>query len=120
MEKGLQETFIWRTLIHLLQGLKTLHENRIVHRDLKAANIFYAKGIAKIGDLNVSSVSDTAFYSTKTGTPYYTAPEIWKGEKYTNNCDIWSLGCIIYEMCALIPPFKAENFPELFVSVSRG
>ncbi len=63
---------------------------------MKAANIFYNKKVAKIGDFNVSSVSQNSFYSTKTGTPYYTAPEIWKGEKYTTNCDIWSLGCICY------------------------
>ncbi len=74
MERGLHENFIWRTVIHLLQGLKTLHENKIVHRDLKSANIFYSKGIAKLGDLNVSTVSDASYYSTKTGTPYYTAP----------------------------------------------
>lgn len=74
MEKGLPENFIWRTIIHLLQGLKTLHENKIVHRDIKSANIFYCKTVAKIGDLNVSSVSDSSFYTTKTGTPYYTAP----------------------------------------------
>lgn len=120
MERGLHENFIWRTIIHLLQGLKTLHDNKIVHRDLKSANIFYSKGIAKLGDFNVSSVSDSSYYSTKTGTPYYTAPEIWKGEKYTTNCDIWSLGCILYEMCALLPPFRGNNFPELFVAVSKG
>lgn len=107
MSKGLPEYFIWRAILHILQGLNILHTNKIVHRDIKPANIFYSKGIAKIGDLNVSAVSDSSLYSTKTGTPYYTAPEIWKGQSYTNNCDIWSLGCIIYEMCALLPPFKA-------------
>lgn len=74
MQKGLPQAFIWRTIIHLLQGLKTLHENNIVHRDIKAANIFYNKNVAKIGDLNVSTVSSLSFYETKTGTPYYTAP----------------------------------------------
>lgn len=59
MEKGLAENFIWRTIIHILQGLKTLHDNKIVHRDIKPANVFYSKGIAKIGDLNVSSASDS-------------------------------------------------------------
>ena len=73
-----------------------------------------------MGDLNVSCVSDANFYKTKTGTPYYTAPEIWKGEHYTNNCDIWSLGCIIYEMCSLRPPFLANNFPDLFLKIAKG
>lgn len=58
----------------MLQGLKTLHENKIAHRDIKPANIFFGKGTAKLGDLNVSSFSTNCFYSTKTGTPYYTSP----------------------------------------------
>ena len=77
-----------------------MHSNKIAHRDLKSANIFFTNRIAKIGDLNVSNVSETSMYKTKTGTPYYTAPEIWKGEEYSNKCDIWSLGCIVYEMCS--------------------
>ena len=47
--------------------------------------------------------------STQTGTPYYCAPEIWKNETYDLKSDIWSLGCVIYEMCALMPPFQATT-----------
>ena len=79
MKKGLPEEFIWRTIIHVLQALRTMHSNKIAHRDLKSANIFFSQGVAKLGDLNVSTVSENSLYQTKTGTPYYTAPEIWKG-----------------------------------------
>lgn len=120
MQRGLDEAFIWRTIIQVLQGLQFLHKNKIVHRDIKAANIFFVKGVAKLGDLNVSCASDSSFYSSKRGTPYYTAPEIWNGHKYTSNCDIWSLGCLAYEMCALLPPFRADSLPELFAIVCRG
>lgn len=118
---GIDEGIVWKTVINILNGLKILHSNGIAHRDLKSENIFYHQGEAKIGDLNVSSISSSnAYYKTKTGTPYYTAPEIWKGDIYTSNCDIWSLGCIAYEMCALEPPFKAHSFPELYIKILRG
>jgi NIMA (never in mitosis gene a)-related kinase len=57
---------------------------------------------------------------TQTGTPYYTSPEVWKGEAYNNKCDVWSLGCVIYEMMALNPPFMALNIEELYKKVYKG
>ena len=62
MQRGLPEGFIWKTIGHILQGVKVLHENNIVHRDIKPANIFFNKGIAKLGDLNVSCASESSFY----------------------------------------------------------
>jgi NIMA (never in mitosis gene a)-related kinase 1/4/5 len=104
----------------LLNACKKLHEKNIVHRDIKAANIFFANDIAKLGDLNVSKVADNGYCETHTGTPYYTSPEIWNGTQYTSKCDIWSLGCLVYEMCTLSPPFKATDFPSLFRKVIVG
>ena len=54
--------------------------------------------ILKIGDLNVSKLAKNNMAKTKTGTPFYLAPEIWKYQPYDNKCDIWSVGCIIYEL----------------------
>lgn len=76
--------------------------------------------MAKLGDLNISKLTDNGFATTQTGTPYYTSPEIWKGQKYDSKCDIWALGCIIYEMCTLLPPFRAQDFPGLFHAVTNG
>ena len=73
-EKGFEETFIWKVAFELFQGLKTLHRNKIVHRDIKCANVFFVNGIAELGDLNVSKVLDNGMCSTQTGTPYYTSP----------------------------------------------
>ena len=60
-----------------MKGLKTLHELKIVHRDIKCANLFLTKdGLLKLGDLNVSKVAK-GMLSTQTGTPYYASPEVW-------------------------------------------
>ena len=98
----------------LLQGLKTLHAHNIAHRDIKSANIFFVDGVAKLGDMNVSKVMEETMMQTQTGTPYYTSPEIWKGEKYTTKCDVWSVGVLLYEMCCMRMPFVAKDFPSLY------
>lgn len=82
--------------------MKSLHDKKILHRDLKAANIFIgAEGIFKLGDLNVSKVLKKGLAYTQTGTPYYASPEVWQDQPYDMKSDIWSLGCVIYEMAAL-------------------
>ncbi len=116
-----QENTIWNILIQILQGLKFLHDNKIIHRDLKSANIFLMKnGIVKIGDLNVSKLAKIGKANTHTGTPYYSSPEIWIDQPYNYKTDIWSVGCIIYEMCALSPPFRGTSLINLYNNIQRG
>ncbi len=87
----------------------------IAHRDLKvkyiltqSANVFLFKsGKVKIGDMNVSKVIKNNLCLTQTGTPYYASPEVWRDIPYNTKSDVWSLGCLIYEMAALHPPFLA-------------
>jgi NIMA (never in mitosis gene a)-related kinase 1/4/5 len=54
------------------------------------------------------------FVYTQTGTPYYAAPEVWRDEPYDNKCDIWSVGCVIYEMASKRPPFRATDMDGLY------
>ena len=85
-----------------------MHNINIMHRDLKSANIFLKddEASAKLGDMNVSKVSNKhGLNYTQTGTPYYASPEVWNDEPYDNKSDVWSLGCVIYEMTTLKPPF---------------
>jgi NIMA (never in mitosis gene a)-related kinase len=115
------EDEIWRTLIQTINGLKALHDKKILHRDIKSANIFVTKdNIVKLGDLNVSKIAKKRLLYTQTGTPYYASPEIWKDKPYDAKSDMWSLGCVIYEMAALRPPFKAQDMQGLFRKVVAG
>ncbi len=108
-EKGtlLQEIEVWHLFIQILLGLKALHDLNIMHRDLKSANVFLNKDFTvKLGDMNVSKVANQRGLNyTQTGTPYYASPEVWKDEPYDIKSDLWSLGCVLYEMIALRPPF---------------
>lgn len=117
----IKEADIWKALIDITRGLKSLHDKKILHRDLKAANIFIsAEGTYKLGDLNVSKVLKKGLAYTQTGTPYYASPEVWQDLPYDMKSDIWSLGCVIYEMAALEPPFKATDLQSLYKKVKAG
>lgn len=120
-KKYISEADIWSYLIQMIYGLKSLHIKKIMHRDLKSANIFLTKsGVVKIGDLNVSKLVKLQFAYTQTGTPYYASPEVWSERPYDFKSDIWSVGCIIYEMAALKPPFRAQSMEALYKSIMRG
>ena len=78
------------------------------------------EGLAKIGDMNVSKIAKRGLLYTQTGTPYYASPEVWKDEPYNSKSDIWSAGCVIYEMAALKPPFRAKDMDGLYKRVIKG
>ena len=117
----IEEIDVWRIFIQMTRGLKALHDLKILHRDLKSANIFlFSDGSAKLGDLNVSKVVYKGIGYTQTGTPYYASPEVWKDQPYDSKSDIWSLGCVTFEMMGLRPPFRAENMEKLYNKVIKG
>lgn len=115
------EKQIWHFFIQTVRGLKALHDLKICHRDIKCANLFLTKsGMVKLGDLNVSKVAKKGMMHTQTGTPYYASPEVWKDKPYDNKSDIWSLGCVLYEMITLLPPFRANSMQGLATKVTKG
>ena len=77
-------------------------------------------GKVKLGDLNVSKVAKKGLLKTQTGTPYYASPEVWKDKPYDFKSDIWSLGCVLYEMITLSPPFTAQSMSGLAQRVIKG
>ena len=111
----------WFTQVCL--ALKHVHDRKIIHRDLKSPNIFLTKeNTVKLGDFGIARVLSHTKEKAKTvvGTPYYLSPEIIEGRDYTFKTDLWSLGVILYEMCALSPPFKANNLNFLALKIVKG
>lgn len=112
---------VWSIFFQMVMGLNALHQKKIVHRDIKCANIFLTKsGVVKLGDLNVSKIAKNNVMQTQTGTPYYASPEVWQDKPYDKSSDIWSLGAVLYEMCALSPPFTARDMKGLYNRVIKG
>lgn len=105
-----------------LRGLEALHAVNVLHRDIKSANIFFSKDQAqvKLADMNVSIVTANGMARTQTGTPYYASPEVWQEKPYSNKCDVWSLGCVLYEMAALKPPFLSHDLKSLKKTIISG
>uniref|UniRef100_A0A8D0EQU2 Serine/threonine-protein kinase Nek2 n=1 Tax=Strix occidentalis caurina TaxID=311401 RepID=A0A8D0EQU2_STROC len=123
----LEESFVLRVLTQLTLALKECHRRSdggvTVHRDLKPANVFLdGKQNVKLGDFGLARIlhHDTSFAKTFVGTPYYMSPEQMNHMSYNEKSDIWSLGCLLYELCALSPPFRAYNQKELAEKIREG
>ncbi|DAZ94089.1 TPA: hypothetical protein N0F65_004201 [Lagenidium giganteum] len=126
-EKGVRfdERTIWRYFSQMCAAILHLHRARIMHRDLKPANIFLTlQGVVKVGDLGLGRhlSEDTMEAHSKVGTPLYMSPEVLRGEGYDWKSDVWSLGCILYELAMLRSPFKSEglNLYGLFQKINKG
>ena len=128
-DSSIQEGRIWSILVQMLLGLHYLHSRRVLHRDMKTANVFLttqtqAEGrlIVKIGDLGVAKLLGTgkAFAETMVGTPYYLSPELVQDQPYNGQSDLWALGIILYECCTLKRPFEASNQCALILKIVRG
>mmetsp|Transcript_43424 Transcript_43424/g.101402 ORF Transcript_43424/g.101402 Transcript_43424/m.101402 type:complete len:474 (-) Transcript_43424:98-1519(-) len=103
-------------------ALKYIHDLHILHRDLKSGNFFLSKsGNIKMGDFGIAKVLEctAACAQTQIGTPYYLSPEICQGKNYAWSSDIWSMGCILYEMCARKVPFDAPDLKSLIHKITK-
>lgn len=124
----LEEEFVLRVMTQLTLALKECHRrsdggHTVLHRDLKPANVFLdGKQNVKLGDFGLARIlnHDTSFAKTFVGTPYYMSPEQMSRMSYNEKSDIWSLGCLMYELCALMPPFTAFNQKELAGKIREG
>ena len=146
--KRADEGFVWSVLTQLLCALYRCHygvdpppladklgfkstppprppagHQVILHRDLKPENVFLnSSNEVKLGDFGLSKLlaGPSSFASTYVGTPFYMSPEICSAQPYTLKSDIWSLGCIIYELCTHEPPFNAKTHFDLVTRIKEG
>ncbi|KPI82419.1 putative serine/threonine-protein kinase, partial [Leptomonas seymouri] len=111
--------------LQLCLALDHIHSNKMMHRDLKTANILLTTtGLVKLGDFGFSrqyedSLSN-AVGSTFCGTPYYLSPELWHRQPYSKKSEMWALGVVLYEVMALKRPFSGKNMDELITNICHG
>jgi serine/threonine protein kinase len=104
-------------------GLSFLHQHHVLHRDIKSKNIFrFSDGRVVIGDFGAckSLVHTMVLANTVVGSPLYMSPELLDGQPYSFSSDIWSLGCLLYELFAGTTPFVAASYPAVLFRITKG
>lgn len=117
-----EEHEIGYTFIQLAMALEHVHRRKMLHRDIKGANVLLmTNGLIKLGDFGFSQQYEETVSSkvatTFCGTPYYLAPELWRRQRYSKKADVWALGILLYEMMALKRPFVGQGMRALMESV---
>jgi serine/threonine protein kinase len=107
--------FINSIIRNLLRGLIELHSNKIIHTDIKPENILIKEGIAKISDFSTSDWEYTCNSNT-VGTRHYRSPENILGLNLTTKSDIWSIGCILFELITDNVLFYPRNYKAWGIS----
>jgi len=108
----------------ILSALTYCHSSNIVHRDLKPENVLLEKNdvdaTIKIIDFGTADIFDPEHkMTTKSGTPFYIAPEVIKNS-YGCKCDVWSAGVMLYILLCGYPPFSGKSDQEIMTSVLKG
>jgi hypothetical protein len=115
--QGLPVAEVLRWMHGICAGVDYLHEQGLVHRDLKPGNLFLEDGLVKIGDYGLSKFISTSRRSGQTesvGTVHYMAPEVANG-RYGKEIDLYAMGIILYEMLTGSVPFEGESVGEVLM-----
>ncbi|KAK9052628.1 hypothetical protein SSX86_029258 [Deinandra increscens subsp. villosa] len=112
------ESLVAVYIAQVLEGLVYLHEQGVIHRDIKGANILTTKeGLVKLADFGVATKLTEADINTHSvvGTPYWMAPEVIEMSGVCAASDIWSVGCTVIELLTCVPPYyDLQPMPALF------
>lgn len=109
-------------IYQIVQGVKYLHDNRIIHRDLKLGNLFLNDHLhVKIGDFGLATRIEYDGERKKTlcGTPNYIAPEILTKKGHSFEVDIWSIGCVMYTLLVGQPPFETKTLKDTYTRIKK-
>jgi len=110
-------------LMQILLGCKYLHENKIIHRDLKLGNVFLNDHMeVKIGDFGLATKVDYDGERKRTlcGTPNYIAPEVLGKKGHSYEVDVWSIGCILYTLLVGKPPFETSTLKDTYTRIKKN
>lgn len=119
----MDEHLIKKIAYQLLSGLNSLHKNRIIHFDLKPENILFdpEKKIVKITDFTLSQFItydlDKKNFGIPSAYPYTPIEGLMETKKYSFSYDIWSLGCILFELVCKMIPFKGNDLKSTIINI---
>lgn len=123
------EPTVMRWFTQMCLALKYMHDDKhVLHRDIKPQNVLLCpkeggpQGCVKIADFGISKALGCGFAVARTrcGTPYYLSPEQCQQKPYGYGCDVWAMGCVLYQLCAQRVPFDAQSIQALVERISSG
>jgi serine/threonine protein kinase len=106
-------------ILQIMQGLNYMHLQSVTHRDMKPENILLVSDQQDCFDIKIADLGFAQKFDRNTGldlvlgTPLYMAPELVRGEKYSEKVDVWSLGCITYQLLSGKTPFDGRNLEKI-------
>lgn len=119
-------------LVQVLLGVKHLHENSIIHCDIKPSNvILFSNGVVKLSDFGISNIlspnkegefdaSESLSNPLIQGSIYYLAPEMYSNMGHDKKSDYWSIGCLLLELCSLEKVFRKYSMQEMVIFSIRN